>query len=126
MSRNSTRSKKGFVAVWLRHAPALAGRGARIVPRSACTLRPLPLLRLAASAAGGARLCSSLRFPTVTKKYVLMPNGDSNVLFCSIGIASIGAGPPLAIYSKITFLTVCRLRCSFSFSTCKLCKKMVQ
>ena len=65
VSRNSTRSKKGFVAVWLRHAPALAGCGARIVPRSACTLRPLPLFRFAASAAGGAHLRStkySLRF----------------------------------------------------------------
>ena len=99
--------------MWLRHAPALPGCGARIVPRFACTLRPLPLLRLAASAAGGARLCSSLRFPTVTKKYVLMPDGDSNALFCSIGIASVGTGPPLAMYFKISFYDSLTFRVSF-------------
>ena len=53
VSRNSTRSKKGFVAVWLRHAPA-------------------PLLWI----------------HPIAKKYVLMPDGDSNVLFCSQGISS--------------------------------------
>ena len=103
-NRHAVRGRFGFSGCAA--SPALPGCGARIALRSACTLRPLPLLRLAASAAGGARLCSSLRFPTVTKKYVLLPYGDSNVLFCSIGIASVGAGPPLAIYSKITFLTV--------------------
>ena len=32
-----------------------------------------------------------------------MPNGDSNVLFCSISIASVGTCPPLAMNFKICF-----------------------
>ena len=32
-----------------------------------------------------------------------MPNGDSNVLFCSIRIASVGTCPPLAMNFKICF-----------------------
>ena len=39
----------------------------------------------------------------IAKKYVLMPNGDSNVLFCSIGIASVGTCPPLAMNFKTHF-----------------------
>ena len=39
----------------------------------------------------------------IAKKYVLMPDGDSNVLFCSIGIASVGTCPPLAMNFKTHF-----------------------
>ena len=49
----------------LQKCSIMTGCGARIVLRSACTLRPLPLLRFAASAAGGAHLRSTkyyLRF----------------------------------------------------------------
>ena len=66
MSRNSTRSTRGNSRA--RQLPNAAispcvcpGCGARIMRRAldgACILRPLPLLRLAASAAGGARLRS--------------------------------------------------------------------
>ena len=74
MSGNSTRSKKGFVAVWLRHAPA-------------------PLLWI----------------HPIAKKNVLMPNGDSNVLFCFRGIASVGTRPPLAMNFKICFFDSLKL-----------------
>ena len=66
MSRNSTRFTRGNSRA--RQLPNVAvspcvcpGCGARIMRRAldgACILRPLPLLRLAASAAGGARLRS--------------------------------------------------------------------
>ena len=49
----------------LQKCSIMTGCGAHIVLRSACTLRPLPLLRFAASAAGGAHLRSTkyyLRF----------------------------------------------------------------
>ena len=66
VSRNSTRCKRGNSRERLRLTrlfPLLEypGCGARIMRRAldgACILRPLPLLRLAASAAGGARLRS--------------------------------------------------------------------
>ena len=70
-TRHAVRGRFGFSGYAA--SPALPGCGARIARCSACALRPLPLLRRAASAAGGARLCSSLRFPTITKKCVLMP-----------------------------------------------------
>ena len=43
----------------LQKCSIMTGCGARIVLRSACTLRPLPLLRFDASAAGGAHLRST-------------------------------------------------------------------
>ena len=46
---------------------------------------------------------SPLRFLTIAKKCVLMPDGDSNALFCSIGIASVGTCPPLAMNFKTHF-----------------------
>src|SRR5699024_6299977 len=72
VSRSSTRCKGGNSrARQLPNAAISPGCGARIARRAingACALRPLPLLHLAVSATGGARLRSPLESPS-TKFY---------------------------------------------------------
>ena len=109
-TRHAVRGRCGFSGYAA--SPALPGCGARIARCSACALRPLPLLRLAASAAGGARLCSSLSFPTITKKCVLMPNGDSNALFALKVFQAVGACPPLEMDLKSLFRQLGAAVCS--------------
>ena len=75
------------------------GCGARIARRArhgACALRPLPLLRLAASAAGGARLCSLRQNFTANRalgREGLAHNLPQNFPVC---VAVVGTCPPTA------------------------------
>ena len=104
VSRNSTRCKGGNSRARLR-LPRLfpplecPGCGARIVRRAldgACILRPLPLLRLAASAAGGARLRSLRQNFAANRALVtsfLAHNLPQNF---PVGVAVVGACPPTA------------------------------
>ena len=69
----------------LQKCSIMTGCGARIVLRSACTLRPLPLLRFAASAAGGAHLRSTkyyLRFLLSIRRTSLAVSVRRIVRYC--------------------------------------------
>ena len=94
-----TLQRRGLSLCGCAASPALPGCGARIMFRGLGApriLRPLPLLRLTASAAGGARLCSFLRFPTIAKSAFLCLTATRTHFFALKVFQAIGTLRPQA------------------------------